>query len=42
MEKLISYLTSSVQTKEKEINNQLDDELNKLSDAEDYPLKEKK
>ena len=36
MEKLISYLTSSVQTKEKELNNQLDDELNKLSDAEDY------
>ena len=36
MEKLISYLTSSVQTKDQETNNQLDDELNKLSDVEDY------
>ena len=36
MEKLISYLTSSVQAKDQETNNQLDDELNKLSDVEDY------
>lgn len=42
MEKLFNYLTSSVQAKEAEIKNQLDDELNKLSDAEDYTQKEKK
>ena len=42
MDKLYNYLTSSVQTKEKEIKNHLDEELNKLSDAEDYTEKEKK
>lgn len=42
MEKLFNYLASSVQAKEKETKNQLDDELNKLSDAEEYAQKEKK
>ncbi len=32
---LLKYLASSVQAKEKETKNHLDEELNKLSDAEE-------